>query len=99
MKKTTAKRITTAILAVSTIASSALLFAGCGEKKNSDTKSESGTVPVEETTEELVPPTPTEATDPNAITFDDGVFDFASVKINRTCRLSFLVFKIEFTHK
>ena len=32
MKKTTAKRITTAILAVSTIASSALLFAGCGEK-------------------------------------------------------------------
>ena len=54
--------------------------AGCGEKKNSDTKSESGTVPVEETTEELVPPTPTEATDPNAITFDDGVFDFASVK-------------------
>ena len=33
---------------------SASVAAGCGEKKNSDTKSESGTVPVEETTEELV---------------------------------------------
>lgn len=32
MKKTTVKRIITGILAVTTIASSALLFAGCGEK-------------------------------------------------------------------
>ena len=34
----------------------------------------------EETTEEKQPPTPVEADDPNAITFDDGVFDFAEVK-------------------
>ena len=36
MKKTTAKRIITGILAVSTIASSALLFAGCGEKSDEE---------------------------------------------------------------
>lgn len=52
--------------------------AGCSDKKGSDSGSD--TVPVETTTEELVPPTPTEATDPNAITFDDGKFDFAFAK-------------------
>lgn len=52
--------------------------AGCSDKKNPDAGSE--TVPVETTTEEPIPPTPTEATDPNAITFDDGRFDFAYVK-------------------
>lgn len=50
--------------------------AGCSDKKDAG----SDTVPVETTTEELVPPTPTEATDPNAITFDDGNFDFAFAK-------------------
>lgn len=50
--------------------------AGCSDKKDAG----SDTVPVETTTEELVPPTPTEATDPNAITFDDGKFDFAFAK-------------------
>ncbi|MCR4796701.1 MAG: hypothetical protein K5898_16295 [Ruminococcus sp.] len=53
--------------------------AGCSDKKKSDDKSDSSAT-VETTTEELVPPTPVEATDPNAITFDDGRFDFASVK-------------------
>ena len=52
--------------------------AGCSDKKGNDAGSD--TVPVETTTEELVPPTPTEATDPNAITFDDGKFDFAFAK-------------------
>lgn len=52
--------------------------ASCSDKKDPDAGSE--TVPVETTTEELIPPTPTEATDPNAITFDDGRFDFAFVK-------------------
>lgn len=52
--------------------------AGCSDKKGSDSGSD--TVTVETTTEELVPPTPTEATDPNAITFDDGKFDFAFAK-------------------
>lgn len=33
----------------------------------------------EETTEERVPPTPVEADDPNAVTFDDGDFSFATI--------------------
>ncbi len=33
----------------------------------------------EEATEELIPPTPVEATDPNSVTFDDGEFGFATV--------------------
>ena len=37
-------------------------------------------VEIEETTEELVPPEPTEADDPNAVTFDDGDFSFAYAK-------------------
>lgn len=56
---------------------------GCGDKKNSDTKSDNKketSAPVEEETTELEPPTPTEATDPNTVTFDDGKFDFAFAK-------------------
>lgn len=45
-----------------------------------ETTSASETSPVEETTEEeLVPPVPVEATDENAITFDDEDFSFAEV--------------------
>ena len=33
----------------------------------------------EEATEELIPTTPVEATDPNSVTFDDGEFGFATV--------------------
>ncbi len=36
MKKATAKRIITGILAVTAIASSAFLFAGCGEKSDEE---------------------------------------------------------------
>ena len=62
----------------------------CGDKNNSDTKSDNKketSAPVEdssdtttEDTTELEPPTPTEATDPNTVTFDDGKFDFAFAK-------------------
>ena len=64
--------------------------AGCGEKKDSDNKPDSNketTAPAETTAEptteeatEPEPPKPVEATDPNAVTFDDGVFDFAFAK-------------------
>lgn len=38
------------------------------------------TVPAEEeTTEELIPPTPVEASDPNTVTFDDGEYSFVTV--------------------
>jgi hypothetical protein len=51
--------------------------AGCSDKKKTDTDNPAS---AETTTEELVPPTPVEATDPNAITFDDGRFDFVFAK-------------------
>ncbi len=66
--------------------------AGCGDKKDSDTKTETENTtaaPVEETTPEDTtaedttepePPKPVEATDSNAVTFDNGLFDFAYVK-------------------
>ena len=61
--------------------------AGCSDKKGSDSdtdKEKETTVPVdtttEEATEELLPPVPVEADDPNAVTFDDGLFDFAAAK-------------------
>ena len=61
--------------------------AGCGEKKESDSKPDSNkettAAPTEATTEEVTeeePPKPVEATDPNTVTFDDGVFDFAFAK-------------------
>ncbi len=67
----------------------AVCAAGCA-KKDSGKKSEdkepttvettAEATTEEETTEEKQPPTPVEADDPNAITFDDGVFDFAEVK-------------------
>ena len=66
----------------------AVCAAGCADKKDSSTKSEETTEATttaevtteEETTEEKQPPTPVECDDPNAVTFDDGVFDFASAK-------------------
>lgn len=64
--------------------------AGCSDKKDSDSKPDSNketTAPAETTaeptTEEVTepePPKPVEATDPNTVTFDDGVFDFAFAK-------------------
>lgn len=61
--------------------------AGCGDKKDSDPKPDSNketTAPTEETTAEVTteaePPEPVDATDPNTVTFDDGVFDFAFSK-------------------
>ena len=62
--------------------------AGCGDKKDSDNTSDkkNTSAPAEdasdtttEETTELEPPTPIEATDPNAVTFDDGRFDFAKI--------------------
>ena len=37
---------------------------------------------VEATTEELIPPTPAEASDPNTVTFDNGDFSFAAAKLS-----------------
>ena len=61
--------------------------AGCGDKKESDSKPDKNketTAPTEETTAEVTteaePPKPVDATDPNTVTFDDGVFDFAFSK-------------------
>lgn len=61
---------------------------GCGGKESSSESSETTTASTEPstveateaTTEELQPPTPVEASDPNALTFDDGDFSFASPK-------------------
>ena len=69
---------------------------GCGGSKSSTSEkatekttaseaktTEASTAPVttaEPTTEELIPPVPAEATDPNAVTFEDGDFSFAEVK-------------------
>ena len=67
--------------------------AGCSDKKESDSNpdtSKDTTAPVdttvpEETTEEvtdeeLPPPVAVEASDPNTVTFDDGVFDFVTTR-------------------
>ena len=65
--------------------------AGCSDKKESDTNADNNketAAPAdttaeateEETTEELQPPVPVEATDPNTVTFDDGVFDFVTTR-------------------
>ena len=64
--------------------------AGCSDKKETDSKpdtSKETTAPTDttaatETTteEELQPPVPVEATDPNAVTFDDGIFDFVTTR-------------------
>jgi len=69
--------------------------AGCGEKSNESSESSSSAVntttaettteeetteeATEEETEEKIPPEPVEASDPNAVTFDDGDFSFVSV--------------------
>lgn len=72
---------------------SALVFsmlaasAGCDSSSESDDVSEGESISEvsdeastpEETEEELVPPTPVEADDENAVTFDDGDFSFAEV--------------------
>lgn len=54
-------------------------LAGCSDKKaDSDTASQGNNEDItEEVTEEKIPPVPTEATDVNTVTFDDGVFSFA----------------------
>ena len=62
--------------------------AGCSDKKSSDSKQDNNkgtiapteTTAAEETTEELLPPVPVEATDPNTVTFDDGIFDFVTTR-------------------
>lgn len=55
----------------------AVCAVGCGDKKNSqsDTGNTAETT-AEVTTEELIPPVAVENDDPNAVTFDDGRFDF-----------------------
>ncbi len=69
--------------------------AGCGEKSNESSESSSSAVntttaettteeetteeATEEETEEKIPPEPVEASDPNAVTFDDGDFSFVTV--------------------
>ena len=64
---------------------------GCDDKNEESSSSsmpESSTAEISETdavseetepTEELIPPTPVEATDENSVTFDDDNFSFASV--------------------
>ena len=68
---------------------------GCGEKSKESSESSSSPVntttaetttgeetteeATEEETEEKIPPEPVEASDPNAVTFDDGDFSFVSV--------------------
>lgn len=47
----------------------AAFFSGCIENSSSSE-------------EELIPPTPAECGDPNAITFDDGDFSFADIMVN-----------------
>ncbi|MBO4523717.1 hypothetical protein [Ruminococcus sp.] len=62
--------------------------AGCSEKQSSDSKQDTNkettapadTTTAEDTTEEILPPEPVEATDPNTVTFDDGVYDFVSTR-------------------
>ena len=76
------------ILASAMALTLAAAFTGCGEKESSSEKTEVTTASTEPstveateaTTEELEPPKPVEASDPNAITFDDGDFSFASPK-------------------
>lgn len=67
----------------------AAAVAGCGDKGSSSESSEATTAAsteastveaTEATTEALEPPKPVEASDPNAITFDDGHFFFALPK-------------------
>ena len=69
--------------------------AGCGEKNNESSEPSSSAVntttaetttgeetteeATEEETEEKIPPEPVEASDPNAVTFDDGDFSFVTV--------------------
>lgn len=62
------------------------MAAGCGDKKSSSSsdddsvsKSPAPATSAEETTEELTAPSPVEASDANAVTFDDDDFSFASV--------------------
>ncbi|MDO4862798.1 MAG: hypothetical protein Q4A05_01405 [Ruminococcus sp.] len=76
------------ILASALTLTLAAAVAGCGDKGSSSESSEATTASTEPstveateaTTEELEPPKPVEASDPNAITFDDGDFSFASPK-------------------
>ena len=69
------------------------LFAGisaCSQNENSETSESSEisqtdsneTTSEEPATEELIPPVPAEATDPNTVTFDDGDFSFAFAQTN-----------------
>ena len=76
------------ILASALTLTLAAAAAGCGDKGSSSESSEATTASTEPstvaateaTTEELEPPKPVEASDPNAITFDDGDFSFAEPK-------------------
>lgn len=76
------------ILASALTLTLAAAVAGCGDKSSSSESSEATTASTEPstveateaTTEELEPPKPVEASDPNAITFDDVDFSFASPK-------------------
>ena len=75
------KKFLAALLALSAFAAAT---AGCGKKDESSSEASVGEpVPVEssaeETTEELIPPEPVEANDPNAVTFDNDDFSFAGV--------------------
>jgi hypothetical protein len=63
--------------------------AGCSDKKDSGTKPDTSnetTAPADTTNEEVTteelpePPVPVEASDPNAVTFDDGIYDFVTTR-------------------
>lgn len=77
------------ILASALTLTLAAAAAGCGDKGSSSESSETTTASTEPSTVAATeatteappePPKPVEATDPNAITFDDGDFSFASPK-------------------
>lgn len=73
------RKIIAGVLALLTAA----VCSACGSKSSSDTSAESTSAASETVTEavteeELIPPVPAEASDPNTVTFDDGEFFFAS---------------------
>lgn len=62
----------------SSSASSSVSDADTTSAADNSSEAPSETEPATE--EELIPPVPAEATDPNTVTFDDGKFDFASIQ-------------------
>ena len=77
-------RLIAGAMALAMAATAASCSNGSSSSESSSSSSEAATEapePVTEApTEELLPPVPAEASDPNAVTFDSGVFPFATPK-------------------